>query len=128
MLRIERRFHPRYSVSLPVHLQLMSDDKAVELTLESMNLSEVGIQLKSDPDVVELFNAQQQRPATCTLSCDLPCQDATFECDCRLLVSRRISHDCYYLGLMFDHPSEESKQLLTGYLSHLEVSKPNSTH
>ena len=128
MLRVERRFHPRYTVSLPVQLQLMSDDKAVELTLESMNLSQVGIQLKSDPDVVELFTAQQQRPATCTLRCDLPCQGATFECDCRLLVSRRISHDCYYLGLMFDHPTEESKQLLTCYLSHLEISKAKPAH
>lgn len=113
MVTVERRFHPRYPLTICVTIRICADSFSPDLTLTTLNISQTGIQLCCDHQQMAMLLVQPARPVMCIISCYLPEQTEEFVSKCRLLFNRRISNDYYHLVFRFVEINGKSEQLLT---------------
>ncbi len=114
---IERRIYPRFEVRLPVRMTIATSLGEIEYQAETVTLSQNGLQVNCSREIAEALAAQEEFPPSCRLCLELPSGQPSIDSRCRLIVSRRITHDGYHLGFSFLAIQEQSEQALAAYLA-----------
>jgi len=113
----ERRLCPRFSSHLPAQLNTLLPSNKAGLYGETLNLSQNGVQISCSSDVDN--NVLKEAP-NLQIKIMLPGKDKQIKILCRLVLTRRISENLYYLSFNFLEFLEQSETLLINYLSILQ--------
>jgi c-di-GMP-binding flagellar brake protein YcgR len=125
-MRVERRFYPRYSVACLVQLRVQLDDRLMELSGHAINLSQSGVQLRCDQQVIDCLLSQKSFPVACEMLILLPNGKTIAIEESRLVVNRRLTQQVYHLGFNFIDLSEENNRVLVGYIEQLKARENSS--
>ena len=113
----EQRLYPRHVVDLMVQLNIACSTSDAEFKAAAINLSQNGIQISCNSEVVSALSEQPEYPPPCGLSFLIPGSQYLFSSRCRLVVNRRFAQNDYRLGFMFISFMEQSEQRLIDYLT-----------
>lgn len=114
-MSVERRFHPRFDVDLPVSISFADEECILDTC--AINLSLSGMQVQASKTVVDSILQHCQHPAEFYVSINT--EQLSFEkIKVRLIINRRISQQAFQLGLKFCGPSQEQQSSLNDYIQH----------
>lgn len=116
-MQIERRLFPRYPTNLPVVLSIPHDLQGAEFPGEALNLSQNGIQVSGNAELVDHLLRQTGSSPECLIRFQAPHSDEPIQARCRLVVNRRMAQDSYYLGFKLLEFVDNSETTLLEYLS-----------
>jgi len=114
-----RRRFPRIEVDLSVEIKA---ECGLVFTATTKNISQTGLLIVTDRDRFEQLTVNQRlseksQPVEVTITITLPMEDATsIQTECRLFQFRRISRDCYHIGLEYMGLPEPEQDGLTRYI------------
>ncbi|TLU59958.1 PilZ domain-containing protein [Thalassotalea litorea] len=100
---VERRFHPRHILQLPVTLNLPGSEETY--AGNSLNISESGMQLAVPPYVTEAIKRHCAIPQELSVTINATGsgneQSTPIDIPARIIVNRRISSNEYLIGVKF---------------------------
>lgn len=115
----ERRSFPRYVIEFPVFVSVEEANKSDIFSTVSVNVSQSGIELACDAELVDALQSMEEFPASCTLEFQLPDTEQTLNIDCQVKSQRRLSQHKFYLVVLFIDFNEGSEELLAKYVDEL---------
>ncbi len=114
-----RRRFPRIDVDLPIEIKA---ECGLVFNAITKNISQTGLLMVTDRDKFEKLTVNQRlseksQPAEVTVKITLPMENTTtIHTHCRLFQFRRISRDCYHIGLEYMELPESEHNELTRYI------------
>ncbi|QDP02464.1 PilZ domain-containing protein [Thalassotalea sp. PS06] len=116
---VERRFHPRYIMQLPVKLKLPGSDELYKAN--SLNVSLSGMQLAVPQYVTDAIKRYCSIPQELTVSIvadnDESDDSEPLQYPARIIINRRMSSDEYLIGLKFRALSTTHQESLQNLLN-----------
>ncbi|MEW6997898.1 PilZ domain-containing protein [Colwelliaceae bacterium BS250] len=112
-MTIERRFHPRYTINLPLTISFSGVD--VELLANAVNISLSGLQLEVNKSIVDEIINNTKYPAEFNISINETALTLN-QIKVRLIVNRRISQQQFQLGLKFNNLHKDQQLSLENFI------------
>ncbi|TKB43960.1 PilZ domain-containing protein [Thalassotalea mangrovi] len=112
---VDRRFHPRHIIQVPVRLQLPGSDDTY--TGNSLNISISGMQLQVPQYVTDAIKRYCSVPQELTLHIETDGQSESLALPARVIVNRRTSSNEYLIGVKFRSMPAATQQTLQNILN-----------
>ncbi|TRX53133.1 PilZ domain-containing protein [Thalassomonas sp. M1454] len=112
-MSLERRFHPRFDIDLPITISFDNDD--IVLAGNALNISLSGLQVEVGKNVTDSILKHCPHPPEFYISIKTE-QLILEKIKLRMIINRRISQQKFQLGLKFISPSNEHLNTLNAFI------------
>lgn len=112
-MTIERRFHPRYNIDLPLTISFSGLD--LELLVNAVNISLSGLQLEVNKSTIDEIIKNTKYPVEFNISINETALTLN-QIKVRLIVNRRVSQQQFQLGLKFNSLHKEQQLSLQNFI------------